>query len=301
MAGAVLDFFKITIPYWVLRIGGYLLPSSRLKERNDAFAKFIKRHRRYPTKNWIFSDVLYRIKSGPELRDPVRTFTTDKELGKIFISGVVGPSYNVPTIGVIRSQSELEAFQFPDRCFIKATHASGLNIFRERGEPIDYDVLAGWLKHSYYKKKREANYRDLAPKIIVEPPIFEGQDFYELNLFCYGEVKVIIRQYGNWRAKSSRRRRLYTAKWEDCNCSMGYPLAEVDKKPAKLDEIVAAANAIAAYFSLVRIDVYTDDNDFFIGEITHCHAGGGQSFIPAEAEIDVSKHIFGASKVNQMA
>ena len=162
--------------------------------------------------------------------------------------------------------------------------------------------MGKWLKHSYYEKKREGNYRDLTPKIIVEPPIFEGREFYELSLFCNdGEVKVIIRQYGNKLAKGFRKRRLYTAEWEDCRCTMGYPLADVDEKPKKLDEIIAAANAIAAYFSFVRIDVYTDDADFYIGEITHSHAGGGQSFIPAEAEMEISKHIFGASEVRAMA
>ena len=297
--GVVLEFLVITVPYWVLRLCGYLLPSSRLKDRIDAFLKFIKRHRRYPSDKSVFSDVLYRIKSGGELSDPVRTFTTDKELAKIFISGVVGPAYNVPTIGVIRSRAELAAFQFPERCFIKATHSSGLNVFRERGEPVDYAKLAGWLEHSYYKKKREANYRDLRPKIIVEPPIFEERDFYELSLFCNdGAVKVIIRQYGNKLAKGFRRRRLYTAAWEDCHCSMGYPLADVAERPKKLDEIIAAVNSLSAYFSFVRIDVYTDDNAFLIGEITHSHAGGGQSFIPKEAEIDVSKLIFGASPRN---
>jgi hypothetical protein len=295
----MLDFVKISVPYWFLRILGYLLPNGRLLEKTDAFAKFIKRHRRYPTGDMIFSDVLYRIKSGPELRNPLRTFTTDKEFGKIFISGILGPAYNVPTIGIIRSQAELETFHFPDRCFIKATHSSGLNIFRANGEPIDYDVLSSWLSHSYYERKREANYRDLTPKIIIEPPIFDGREFYELSLFCYGEVKIIIRQYGNKFAKVSRKRRLYTATWEDCGCSMGYPLAELDAKPKRLEEIVAAANIIAAYFSLVRIDVYTDDESFFIGEITHTHAGGGQSFIPVEAEIEVSRMIFGASQAHQ--
>jgi len=293
---ALSEFFKITIPYWLLRLSGYLIPCGRFKDRIDGFGKFIKRHRRYPAKNMIFSDVLYAIKTGPEILEPARTFTTDKELAKIFISGIVGPSYNIPTLAVIRSQSELMAFRFPERCFIKATHSSGLNIFRQHGEPIDYDVLSGWLEHSYYEKKHEGNYRDLKPKIIVEPAIFDGREFYELSLFCYnGEVKIIIRQYGNKFAKAGRKRRLFTAQWDDCKCSMGYPLAEeVAEKPKKLDEIVAAASALAAYFSLVRIDIYTDDNAFFIGEITHNHAGGGQSFIPPEAEMTVSAHLFGA-------
>lgn len=194
----VFHFLKLTIPYCLLIIAVWSIPSCRLKDRIDALAKFIKHHRRYPARRLVFSDVLYRIKSGSELLDPVRTFTTDKELAKIFISGVVGPSYNVPTIGVIRSHADLAAFRFPERCFIKATHSSGRNIFRQNGEPINYDVLSEWLNHSYYEKKREGNYRDLRPKIIVESPVFDGREFYELSLFCCnGEVKIIIRQYGD--------------------------------------------------------------------------------------------------------
>ncbi len=289
------ELITISIPARLLRILNHLTPSSRLKDRIAALAKFLKHHKRYPTNEMLFSNVLYRIKCGPDILDPARSFTTDKELAKIFVDGVLGAARSVPTLGVIKSRSELLAFPFPDRCFIKAAHASGMNIFRKNGEPIDFDAASSWLKKNYYDSTREGNYRDLKPKIIVELPIFDGREFYELRVFCWnGEVKIIYRQRGDKKFKKDPiKRRVFTADWRDLACSIGYPIDEtVAERPKKLDEIVAACEKIAAYFSFVRVDVYTDDTEFLIGEITHNHASASQGFVPPDAESRVSKLIF---------
>ncbi|MGA1015672.1 MAG: ATP-grasp fold amidoligase family protein, partial [Limisphaerales bacterium] len=59
-------------------------------------------------------------------------------------------------------------------------------------EPVDYDSLVGWLDINYYKKTREANYRFLDPKLIVEPPVFGRHNVDDIKFFTYkGKVRII--------------------------------------------------------------------------------------------------------------
>ncbi len=240
----------------------------------------------------LFNDVLYRIKSGPEIESPERMFTSDKEFVKTYIEGTVGAKYNVPTLAILRSPQDVQAAVFERACVIKPAHGCGQVTFVRPGEEIDRDTLTKQLGENYYDVVRERNYRRLKGKLIVEPLLFEGQDVHDFKVFCWnGEPRCIL--YVN------DRNRFYYRLLFDCNWlplpvelspfGIEKPLPD---PPKVLPEMLSVAARLSRPFSFVRIDFYIDDDKLLVGEITHCHQGANEQFASIKQEQMLSDHIW---------
>ncbi|MBL6431748.1 MAG: hypothetical protein HPM95_13700 [Alphaproteobacteria bacterium] len=64
------------------------------------------------------------------------------------------------------------------------------------------------------------------------------------------------------------------------------------QRPANLSAILEAVERVAEPFGLVRVDIYTNGTDFYIGEISHTSNNAALRFIPPEAEQRISAIIF---------
>ncbi|MBL6431749.1 MAG: hypothetical protein HPM95_13705 [Alphaproteobacteria bacterium] len=167
------------------------------------------------------NDAIFAVKTSDEALDPLRVMTTDKEHAKSFLRTRVDACRILPTLAVLKTAEEVRSFAFPERCVIKPTHMSGQVIRRHNGEPLDLDRILQWLKMNYYRVWREANYRDLEPKIIVEPFAFDQSKPQEAKFFCYkGKVKI-IKWTHDWH--SDPHRMLYDRQWTALmrRCSAG--------------------------------------------------------------------------------
>jgi hypothetical protein len=202
----------------------------------------------------------------------------------------VGADHCVPTLAVLRSAEEVDAYQFPDRCCIKPTHASGLIRFRKSGEAIDKEEIKRWLKVNYYESTRERNYRDLEPKIIVEPLLFGVAGATDYKMFCYkGRVKLIEVHVNRFTSHAAG---IYDRNWvlqDYCN-SRTLP-AQVGRPP-NLDAMIEIAENLSSDFGLIRIDLYSDGESIFVGELTNCSGNANEPFEPREAEIVASRILF---------
>lgn len=265
---------------------------------------FFRCHGRYPRKPWLFNDYLHKMKVDGTLADPLRVRVTDKELSKRFVTETIGEKYAVPTIAVLRNADEIDAFEFPDTCFIKATHGCGSNIHKKPGDDVDRAALKSWLSLDYYQQQREANYKGLHPKIIVEPVIFSGREFSEYRVFCWhGAPRItVMNVMDHTQVKAITHRVLFNSKQERLPFSLGYPAPPPEisiDPPANFSEILAVSAELSKPFSLLRVDVYSDGKDLFIGELTNCHAGATQNFLPRESEGAASKILFSATMNGQ--
>src|SRR5688572_32797965 len=101
------------------------LPHNRAGDKLASYARFVATHRRFPSDGKLFNDVLFKIKTSDEILDPLRVFVSDKEFVKLYVKAVVGEQYNIPTLAVLRSVQDVDNYDFPASCCIKATHASG--------------------------------------------------------------------------------------------------------------------------------------------------------------------------------
>ena len=269
-----------------------LLPQNRLGDKFYAIVLFVIKHKRLPKNRMFFNDVLFKMKTTNEILDPLRVFVSDKELLKTYVKATVGDKYNVPTLGVIKNAEDVDSYNFPDKCCIKPTQASGQVILRTNSENLDKSLIKSWFKINFYKIGREVNYRNLKPKIIIEPLIFGSANVEDYKFFCVnGVVKLIQVDVNRY---IDHKRMLFDANWAPQSFSLEVPRADtIPKKPANFDEMLEVAQKLAAGFSFVRIDLYSDGKNCLVGEITNCHGNAGQRFIPKSSEERASKMLFG--------
>lgn len=154
---------------------------------------FLRIHGRLPGMKGMFNDELYRIVTTSEISAPERQFSSDKYLAKVFARGVLGEDISVPTLGIIDNIKEVDHYQFPTDCVIKPTHSSGKLIFRSGDEKVNRSEIKSWFRHNYYRQHREANYRYLKPRVIIEPKLFGDNPVDDLKVFCVnGEPRIVL-------------------------------------------------------------------------------------------------------------
>ena len=280
----------------IWRLLSKCLPKSLFFDNVFATIKFLRVHRRFPQIGRdSFNDKLFQVKATEEILNPLRTFTTDKEYFKIFVRSTVGEAHVVPTVAILRSKEEVDNFVFPKNFCVKPTHTSG-DVIISKNDEFDINRIKSWFDEDHYQKSRERNYKYLKPKVIVEPIIFDNSDITDFRIYCYnGVAKLIGLDIGKY---SKYRRVFFTTEWERQSFSLGYPLYEgrVDR-PENLSAMISVAEQMSVDLNFVRVDFYTNGSQFFLSELTHCHASASQRFSPPEAEEIASDIIFSKQKV----
>jgi TupA-like ATPgrasp len=268
------------------------LPYNRFGDTLYHRLLFFKKHRRWPGNQLLWNDVWYRIKTGKEILDPLRVFVSDKEHVKQYVRDTVGEQHNVPTLAVLRSPAEVDAYQFPARCCIKPTQASAQVVLRLAGEPIDYLRIKSWFDINYYYAGREINYRQLQPKVIVEPLIFDNPNVDDFKVFCWKGVPKFVQQ--DFDRHTNHTRKIFDTDWNEQDFSIIYPRATAAApRPKTLAKMLELARALSAPFSFIRVDLYSDNEQVLVGEITNCSANAGGFFLPRSAEKKASQLMFG--------
>ncbi len=239
----------------------------------------------------LFNDQLYNSKIAPEILNPLRTYSTDKEFFKRMVAAEVGSQHVVPTLAVLQTEAEIDDFDFPASFCAKPTHMSG-EVAIVRGGLPDKTQMKKWLKMNHYLISREANYKYLSAKIIVEPLIFDQEDISDYRIFCFmGKPKLICLDIGKY---TNYTRAFFSTDWIKQSFSLGYPLHEGEvQKPDCLDEMLEVAAILSRDLNFVRVDFYTNGKQFYLGELTHAHASASQRFIPLSAEMRASEMVFG--------
>lgn len=277
--------------YFILRTANRM-PKNRFGDLIHSTALFYIHHNRLPNDSNSFNDVLFRLKTSDEILDPLRIFVTDKEHVKLYVKAIVGDQYNVPTIDVIRDKNMISEYRFPPDCCIKPTHTSTHVIIRRNNDVVDINEIKSWFEINYYKWTREANYKYLQPKVIIEPIIFGATSLNDYKFLCLnGRVKLIQVDVDR---TGDHRRKLLDRDWNALPCSMKIPMLEsTPVRPDNLDEMIDVAEKLSARFNFIRVDLYSNGRQCLVGEITNCHANAHAKFIPPSCEKVISDLIWG--------
>lgn len=271
------------------RILRVILPRNAWGDFVVAWVNYTLHHGRFPRRHDPkgMNDHIFRMKVDGTLLDPLRQFVTDKEYVKHYVASIVGRQHTLETFAALRSAAEVDQLvldRFP--CVIKPTHLSGLVLFHaDSDKPLDRKLLKRWLKLNRYKMVREANYRYLKPKIIVEEFFSEdGQtppDDYKIHCFK-GVPKLIQVDAGRF---GEHTRNLYDTSWNRLLVTWEYPSrAEDDPKPAQLNLMLDIAARLSKPFSFIRVDMYTNGMEVRVGELTGCPGGVRDRIHPTAAE-----------------
>lgn len=268
------------------------IPFTREGDYHFSLRSFINKHQRMPrTQGGTLADALFHILTTDEILDPLRVFVSDKACLKDFVKSRIGEKYNVPTLGLIDSAEELAGFDFPQDCVIKPTHASGQVILRKQGEAVDLERIRGWLKSNFYHAMREANYRYLRPKVIVEPYVFDSDNVTDYKFFCLHGRPLLIGVVAN--RNGARTDSLYTADWGHLPYAFKPVIGEPIPRPESLPLMLEIAAKLSGEFNLIRIDLYSEGKDVLVGEITNCHQSARCKIYPPEGENVIARILFG--------
>lgn len=267
------------------------LPRSRWGDALFHLAYFLVAHRRLPRRNsGLFNDYLFYLKVSGGLEDVLRQFTSDKLLVKQWIEARLGSGFTPKTLAVL-GKSEFSAEAIPENCVIKPTHLSGMIAFaRPRPSDGDLNLLRQSLGQNLYRVSREANYKNLRPRLICEELIDEPSAIVDYKLFCFdGMPKVIQIDVGR---HSKHVRTLYTTDWAIIDASYSKPKGTAVARPACLEDMLQLARTLAQDFESVRVDFYIVGNRPIIGELTHCPEQGHGRFGSIEEERRFSQLFF---------
>ena len=271
-----------------------LLPKTRAVDYGFALMQFLKAHRRLPkTSGGGINDAFFFIKTSDEILDPVRVFVSDKALLKEYVRGKLGDACNVGTIAVFDSFDDAFQFTYPADCVIKPTHMSGEVIFRRAGSPVDFKKVRSWFDSNFYDQYREANYRYLRPRIIVEPYIFNQESVEDYKIFCLHGRPLVLQV--DFDRHSRHTQNFYTTDWELLPFAISCPIGGGKPRPGNLDRLIEVAAKLSDEFNLIRIDLYTDGVEVLVGEITNCHQGARGQFVPPEGDKLMTRLLLGES------
>ena len=265
------------------------LPKTAWADAVFAVAHYMARHRRLPRLRdpRRFNEHLLSLKIEGGLSDPLRQYLSDKEYMKHYVSRIVGAEHVVETYRVLRNEADvadLTLEHFP--CVVKPTHLSGqVQICIQREYGIDPQVMKRWLRTNYYLQSREANYRHLQPKIIVER--FFSHDGStppkDYKLFCFHGEPRFVQVDGERFSRHTRN--FYDVDWTRLEVSMNYPSRTAnDPKPRRLQDMLDIARELSKPLSSIRVDMYALDRELKVGELTNCHESAGSIVIPEVAE-----------------
>ena len=262
---------------------GKIPPFNRLGDAIIAYTRFVLVHRRRPKLEHRFNDVLYHIKTSDEILNPLRVFVSDKEYVKLYIKAQVGDRYNIPTLAILRNESDVDQFTPKQDCVIKPTHSCGKYIFFESGGSVNKNRMKKWFSQNLYYESREVNYKHLQPKIIVEPLIFQPKMAVDYKVFCVHGVPKMIKVDFDRHVKHLRR--FYDVNWQPLPFSWNSsPTEKGVEKPKNLNEILSLAGRLSDRFNFVRVDFYITRNNIFVGEITNCDGAADNIFYPEGGE-----------------
>ena len=246
--------------------------------------------RRLPMRRVLYNDVHFHVKTSSMLRKPLQRLVSDKEHDKRHIAGILGVDFVVPTLAVLRSPEEIDAFAFPERCIIKPTHASAEFISRRDGEALDLTRIKNWLRLDYSEINFEPNYRGLEPKIIVEPWVFGQVPFQEFSILCVEGKACVV--YASANRFTDYAVVNFDTQWNELPYTSYEARHGEFEKPKHLAEIISLAERLAKDFFFVRIDTYYDGMTIKCGEITNCPGAALCIFKPRDAELFHSRFCF---------
>lgn len=270
---------------------GALLPEDDYGDWLYALILFARVQRRKPSDEMLLNDFVFRLKTSPACIDPLRVMVTDKVLVKVFVRAMLGSAYNVPTLAILDTPQAVDAYDFPPACCIKPTHMSGEVILRTAAEAIETDKVKSWFSRNYYKDSRERQYRQLRPRVIVEPLIFGTAVANDYKIHCYrGRPRLIQIDLDR---HTGHKRALCTPEWRRLTIPMTYPYYDGEvARPANLATMLAAASKLSAGFDYVRVDLYSDGEKCLVGEITNTPGNACERFRNVAEERAVSRLIF---------
>lgn len=231
----------------------------------------------------------------------------DKAAVRDLVAAQIGASFLPRVYGIVDRASDIAGLDLPASFVVKPTHGSGAAIVVSESAPADErlpdnelswayssvrrenapveDIIRladGWLAQLYGQgPNREWVYGQIPRRIVVEE-FLKGADGGvpdDLKFFVFhGTCRYVQVDGGRF---GTRTQDFFTREWRHLPLSGGPPWAEPEPaRPARLEEMIALAERLAAPTDFVRVDLYDVGGRIVFGELTSFPAGGDSPFHP---------------------
>lgn len=187
--------------------------------------------------------------------------------------------------------------ELPEKYVVKVTHGSTFNVIVDGSEPVDREAAVAkcrkWLDAKFLPCYGEWFYGrsgGVEPSIVVERFLESdggnGLDDYKLFVM---NGKVVLTLVCTGRTANAHFEDYYDNEWNLIEgCDMGEKRSgKAIPKPACFEEMVAAAEALAAPFNHARVDFYIVSGKPIFGEITFTSGSGFDKFHPYEFDLEL--------------
>lgn len=176
----------------------------------------------------------------------------------------------------------------PERFAVKPTHGSSWVIVVPDKSQCEPDQIVAqaqvWLASDYYRQTREFPYRGIVPQIIVQEFIDDGSGGppSDYRFFVFGGKAEAIRVDAERVTNRCHRCIHFSRDWQKLDVRIrgwgewSQPLP----KPARLEEMIAIAESLAAGLDFIRVDLFCTPQRIYFGEMTCTPGGGCNRYVP---------------------
>lgn len=269
----------------------------RLKrsDRQEVIRQFEKRLGYQPSLDEpvSYNEKLTRFKI--EADRPVFRQLADKLAVREFVADRIGEKYLIPLIASAPRLSKELFDSLPDSFVIKGNHGSAMNHIVYDKNKINFNSLCwetdGWLCRNYFFSSREAQYRRILPRLVIEQLMLddEGKVPADYRLHCFsprdGKKRTIVQVDSD--GFGDHTRDYFDVDWQRLALQAKYPNSLQEKipiRPEMLDGLVETAWKLADGFAYVRVDLYVVQGQIYFGEMTFTPVSGFMPFDPPQVD-----------------
>lgn len=210
----------------------------------------------------------------------VKTYLSKKNLNLV-IPKVLWEGDHLPDIKTLDN--------LPPNYVIKANHASGTNFIVRNNKHLSEKKLLNlqkaWQKIEIQKTFVEWGYSKIPIKFFIEEFIGLQENVPNDYKFFVFDKKMHYVQVDIGRGTTSHKRAFFDRDWILQPFNKEFPAPESSSdfiRPANFDKMVQSSEEIAPKNGFFRVDLYSDNNHVFFGEITIYPASGYDPFIPSK-------------------
>ena len=208
-------------------------------------------------------------------RKIVYSTMVDKYDSKRYVSNLIGEEYIIPTLEVYENFDDIDFEELPDQFVIKCTHDSGGSVIcknkKEFNKEIARKKIIDSLNNNYYYNSREWPYKNVKPRIIIEPYLEDKRDneLRDYKFFCFnGKVKIFKIDFNRY---TNHQANYYDVKGELLPFGEVVCPPDYEKKlriPNNLTKMIELAEKLSENTKFLRVDFYEVDNKIYFGELT---------------------------------
>ncbi len=213
-----------------------------------------------------FNEKLIWLRENYWERNPITYYNTDKYFFKYYTEKLWGKEHSIPLLGVWDRARDIDFDSLPEKFVLKRTLSGGsfeVKIVDKRKNDLEVvrKIAGSWV----------GNQERVKARIIAERLLESDKDgyVYDYKLFVINGIPrffLVARAHEDGRPRTTA---YYDMEWKRIPVKDYHSLIDIEvKKPELFNEMVEFAQEIGRHFPLVRVDMYTEKGNFFLGELT---------------------------------